>query len=74
MNYQISKYDAIKVVLKAEKSDNRKLVYDLMQIIRRAARQEIDNNTYNEYYILNENEIKIFNKFSNNCIIQVLRE
>ena len=74
MNYQISKYDAIKVVLKAEKSEDKKLIYNLMQIIRRAARQEIDDNIYNKYYVLNENEIKVFNKLSHNYLIQALKK
>lgn len=74
MNYKISKYDAIKVVLKAEKSEDKKLIYNLMQIIRRAARQEIDDNIYNKYYVLNENEIKVFNKLSHNYLIQTLKK
>lgn len=60
MSYQISKYEAIKAVLKAEESDNIRLVNKMMQVIRRAARYEIKKNSYTGFYILSEQEKKYF--------------
>lgn len=64
MSYQISKYEAIKAVLKAEESQNNKLALKLMQVIRRAARQEIKCNIYAKVYIINESEKKYFERVS----------
>ncbi len=60
MSYQISKYEAIKAVLKAEESRNNKRASRMMQIIRRAAREEIKRKIYTNVYIINENEKKYF--------------
>ena len=68
MSYQISKYDAIKAVLQAEESDNIQLVNKMMQVIRRAARQEIKCNTYTKFYVLHESEKKYFEKICSHCI------
>ena len=65
MTYQISKYDAIKVVLKAKDQQNR-LADDLLLAIRRAAKYEITTNNYNMYYIINEKEKKLFEDVSLN--------
>lgn len=62
MSYQISKYDAIKAVLKAEESQNNKLAAKIMQIIRRAAREEIKCEIYTKVYMINENEKKYFER------------
>lgn len=63
MSYVISKYDAIKAVLKAEKQKSG-LADELMTVVRRAARHEITTNDYNEFYIINEDEKKLFEKVS----------
>lgn len=63
MTYQISKYDAIKVVLKAKDQQNR-LADDVLLAVRRAARHEITTNNYNMYYIINEKEKKLFEDVS----------
>lgn len=62
MSYQISKYDAIKAVLKAEESQNNKLASKMMQVIRRAAREEIKCEIYTKVYIIDENEKKYFER------------
>ena len=64
MTYQISKYEAIKAVLKAEENQNDKLASKMMQAIRRAARQEIKCNIYTKFYVINENEKKYFEQVS----------
>ena len=71
MNYQISKYEAIKAVLNAEKCDNQKLAYKMMQVIRRAVRQEIESNSYTSFYIFNEQEKTIFENVSCTFIVSV---
>lgn len=60
MSYQISKYEAIRAVLKAEESDNIRLVNKMMHVIRRAARSEIKKNNYTGFYTLSEREKKYF--------------
>jgi len=62
MSYQISKYDAIKAVLKAEESQSNKLASKMMQVIRRAAREEIKCEIYTKVYIIDENEKKYFER------------
>lgn len=62
MKYQISKYEAIKAVLKAEEEKNIKLVNQMMLIIRRAARKEIKQNKYKTYYTINDHDKKYFEK------------
>lgn len=69
MSYQISKYEALKAVLKAEETNNNKLAYKMMQVIRRAARQEIKCNVYTKVYVISEQEKKLFERVSCNCII-----
>lgn len=69
MSYQISKYEAIKAVLKAEESDNIRLVNKMMRVIRRAARYEIKKNSYTEFYILSEQEKKYFENTTYNSQI-----
>lgn len=64
MSYQISKYEAIKAVLRAEENHNDKLAIKMMEVIRRAARREIKNNIYAKVYILNEKEKKHFERVS----------
>lgn len=64
MSYQISKYEAIKAVLKAEENNYNKLASKMMQAIRRAARQEINQNIYAKVYIIDENEKKYFDRVS----------
>ena len=63
MYFKISKYDALKAVIKAEEIDNSKLVYNMMQAIRRATRKEIQQNLYRNYYIITERDKKYFEKF-----------
>ena len=69
MSYQVSKYEVIKAVLKAEKYDDKKLVCKMMQIIRRAVRDEIEHNSYTEFYVFSEQEKKIFENVSYSCAI-----
>lgn len=69
MNYQISKYDAVKAVLKAEEANNIRLANKLMYVIRRAARHEIQQNSYDEFYILSEREKKYFENVV--CSLQI---
>ena len=64
MSYQISKYEAIKAVLRAEENHNDKLALKLMEVIRRATRREIKSSIYAKVYILNENEKKYFERVS----------
>jgi len=64
MSYQISKYEAIKAVLRAEENHNDKLALKMMEVIRRATRREIRSNIYAKVYIINENEKKYFEKVS----------
>lgn len=64
MSYQISKYEAIRAVLRAEESHNEKLALKMMDVIRRAAKREIKSNVYAKVYIINENEKKHFEKVS----------
>ena len=59
MSYTISKYDAIKALLKVEKQKHE-LANELMMAIRRAARYEITTNNYKTFYIINEEEKKLF--------------
>lgn len=73
MSIQISKYDAIKAVIRAEETDN-KLAYNMMQAIRRAMRKEMQNNEYNKYYIINEREGKYFKKFLYGCSIELIED
>ena len=49
MSYTISKYDAIKAVLKVEKQKHE-LANELMMALRRAARYEITTNNYKTFY------------------------
>lgn len=60
MTYQISKYDAVKAALKAEEANNIRLANKLMYVIRRAARHEIQQKSYDEFYVLSEREKKYF--------------
>lgn len=70
MSYQISKYEALKAVLKAEEMNKNKLAFKMMQAIRRAARQEIKCNVYTKVYIISEQEKKVFERVSCGCIIK----
>lgn len=64
MSYQISKYEAIKAVLRAEENHNDKLALKMMEVIRRATRREISSNLYAKVYIINESEKKYFERVS----------
>lgn len=74
MYFKISKYDALKAVIKAEEIENSKLVYNMMRAIRRAARKEIDQNLYKSYYIINERDKKYFEKDICRCQIEALKK
>ena len=67
MSYQISKYVALKAVLSAEESNQKKLAAKMMQAIRRATRNEIKQNVYTKVYIINEEEKKYFERVSCVC-------
>jgi len=67
MCYKISKYEAIKAAFQAEKEDNDILARKRMNIICRAARDEIKKNIYTTVYILSEYEKKVFENSA--CII-----
>ena len=62
--FRISKYDALKAVIKADEIENQKLVYNMMKAIRRAARREIKHNLYQNYYVIGEHEKKYFEKLN----------
>ena len=63
MTYQVSKYDAIKAILKAKDQHNR-LADDLLVAVRRAARHEIKTNNYKGFYLIDEQEKMLFEKAS----------
>ena len=67
MSYQISKYEALKAVLTAEETNQKKLAAKMMQAIRRATRNEIKQNVYTKIYIINEEEKKCFERVSCVC-------
>lgn len=74
MNYQISKYDAIKAVLKAEECSSDKLAAKVLQIIQRVTNCEIENKNYRNVYIITANEKKYFERISPKCIISAVKE
>ena len=68
MLFRISKYDAVKAILQAEAANQKQLAYNILQIIRRATRKEIENSNYTKYYIINERDKKYLEGNRINCI------
>ena len=74
MSYQISKYDAIKIVLQAEECSSSKLAAKVLQIVQCATSNEIKRKKYSNVYIITENDKKYFEKVSPECSISVFKE
>lgn len=68
MLFRISKYDAVKAILQAEAANQKQLAYNILQIIRRATRKEIESSNYTKYYIINERDKKYLEGNRINCI------
>lgn len=72
MSYQISKYDAVKAALIAEKSCSNNVSEKIQQAIQRAANYEIQKKKYSKMYIITENEKKYFEKVACHCVISAV--